>query len=88
MWVAGACLVIGGIAIARGVFGAERVTPGPHEIVLFAHGKDYEIAGRTFFVLSGPYEDRAACKEAMKRLVVKVTGGKLACFPVETGRVN
>jgi len=62
---------------------AERVIEGPHEIVLLAFGKDYDIAGRTIIRLSGPYDDRAACKEAMKRLVVKVTGAKLACFPVE-----
>ena len=87
-WVAAAFVIVGALAIARGVWGAERVVPGPHEIVLTAFGKDYDIAGRTIIRLSGPYEDRAACKEAMKRLVLKVTGAKLACFPVEEMRVN
>ena len=78
-------LVIGGL-FAPKASGAERVTPGPHEIVLIPFGKDYERDGlpvKTLIRLSGPYETRAVCKEAMKRLVVKITGAKLACFPVE-----
>lgn len=79
----GLALLAFGVACA-----AERITPGPHEIVLLAKGSDYDIAGRTIIVLSGPYEDRAACATAMKRLVVKVTGARLACFPTEQGRVQ
>ena len=79
----GLALLAFGVACA-----AERITPGPHEIVLLAKGADYDSAGRTIITLSGPYDDRAICERAKLRLVVKVTGAKLACFPTEQGRVQ
>jgi hypothetical protein len=86
-WIAGAMIAIGTIAIVRGVQGAERVVPGPHEITLVAFGKDYD-AGRTLITISGAYEDRAACVAALARLRVLVTGMKPVCFPTEQWRVN
>ena len=86
-WIAPAMVIVGCIAIARGVKGAERITPGPHEITLVAYGRDYD-AGRTLIVISGAYEDRAACLAALKGVRVMVTGMKAVCFPVEGYRVR
>lgn len=62
--------------------------PGRYEITLFHAGKNYDHVERTHFVLSGPYESREACKVAIVRVRVMVSGARLQCTPIEMGRVK
>ncbi len=75
-WVFASMLIVGSLAIVRGVWGAERVTPGPHAITLVAFDKDYDAGPRTTITISGAYEDRAACLKALAGVRVIVTGMK------------
>ena len=65
----------------------------PHEITLLYAGKDYEAAGRTQVTLGVngrpfEYESREACRIAITRIRVEVTGARLRCDPVDPRRVR
>lgn len=85
-WVLACMAIVAGISIARAVWGAERTTPGPHEITLLFDGADLEHVSRSFFTLSGPYESKAICERAKTGLVVMVKGARLRCDPAEKGK--
>lgn len=85
-WVAPALIIIGCIAIARGVIGAER--PGKYEITLLYSGKDYDSVSRTFRTIGEPYDSKVACEIAITRVKVMVSGARLRCDLVEQWRVN
>src|SRR5262245_41780225 len=65
--MAGICLAA---AYAPRAWSAERKTPGPHEITLLFPGHALDEVSRSFFTLSGPYEDWDTCDKAKRRLVV------------------
>ncbi len=72
------------------VIGMARAAESPDrwQITLFHAGKNYDHVERTHFVLSGPYESREACKVAIVRVRVMVSGARLQCTPIEMGRVK
>lgn len=83
----GRALVPTSVAFVPMAWSAERVVPGPHEVVLILPPIEAEPDRRNQFTLSDAKPDKAKCEKAKERLVVIVKGGKLVCFPVEAFRV-
>lgn len=83
--VVGALFIIGAIAIARGVLGAEQ--PGRFEIVAYPAGKDLREDRPNLIVIAGPYSGREECRIAIAS--VKLANGKrLRCDRIEDRRVK
>ena len=70
-------LLILSIAVARAAEPASR----PYEITLHYAGKDYNRVQRTFITLPAVYESKEACKVAIVRVRVAVSGARLVCTP-------
>lgn len=87
-WIAAAVVAVGIIATVRGVYGAERFNPGPHEIVITYAGKDYDADRRNILVLGQPFDSREECLNAIVRVKILVSGARLRCLAVETRRVR
>jgi hypothetical protein len=97
MWVGGALLVIGGIALARGVLGAEIDAQRPHEIWALRSGAQYSETMLNLVRIAAPeqkpYPSRADCMIAITGVRIdKLLGGqggwRLRCEPIDERRVN
>lgn len=73
IWVIAALLIVVGIAVARGVSGAERTLSGPYEISLFRAGSDYREDRPSSETIAGPFDSRESCRIAITR--VRVASG-------------
>lgn len=81
-----ALVIIGCIAIARGVWGASPADHmRPHEITLLIPPGTSEVG---IITISAAYPDRAACEKAKQRVVVKTPGAKLVCGIANPFRVR
>lgn len=88
LWIVGALVLIGAIAIARGVSGAERTVDGEYEINFTRAGRDYRVGSPNLGFVAGPYESREVCRHAIQFVKVRESGLRLRCDPVEQTRVR
>lgn len=81
-----ALVIIGCIAIARGVWGASPADHmRPHEMTLLLPPQVDRV---NIITISAAYPDRAACEKAKLRVVVKTPGAKLVCGIANPFRVR
>lgn len=100
MWVVGALVIIGGIAIVRGCDGASAAeidAQRPHEIWALRSGATYSETMLNLVRITAPeqkpYPSRADCMIAITGVRIdKLLGGqggwRLRCEPIDERRVN
>lgn len=87
LWWVWIVVVLGLLMVTVGIARAAEPGTRPYEITLHFPGTDYDKVSRTHYTLA-VYESKEACRVAIVRVRVAVSGARLRCNPVEQGRVQ